>query len=178
MTPSQLSQIKFMTLFSTETTTEIQPTYQYWNPVGNPVSRNSTRGHEIPVTSYQMTSRTKSDVGFVPKVLFHYREIVVKNVFELFPTRHLVTGNAWILVLLLLTWFPTGFQYWILDRIRHSAVFGHKFDLWKLWRCHRIVNKIILTRVVKTTKSVDFTTYIRQQSSVVPCFHIYFVVTS
>ena len=92
-----------MTLFGAETILEIQTAYQYWNHVGNPVSRINTGVNVIPVTSYQMTSRTKSDTVSVPKVLFYYREIVVKNFFELFPTQHLVTGNAWTPVLLLLT---------------------------------------------------------------------------
>ena len=71
--PSQLSYIKFVTLFGTETILEIQPAYQYWNPVGIRVSRSSTGFNAIPLTTYQMTSRTKFDTVSLPKVLFHYR---------------------------------------------------------------------------------------------------------
>ena len=99
---------------------QIRCSYRYSIPVGIPVSRIGTGVNAIPVTSYQMTSRTKSDTVSIPNVLFYYREIVVINVFELFLTRHLVTGNAWRLVLLLLTLIPTVFQYWIPDRICDS----------------------------------------------------------
>ena len=149
---------------------------QYWNPVGIRVSRSSTGFNVILLTTYQMTSQTKSDTVWVPKVLFYYREIVVKNFFELFPTQHLVTGNTWIPVLLLLTWFPTGFQYWILDRIRHSTVFGHKFEMRKLWGYIMIVNKHNDTWVVKTTKTVDFTTNNRLSSSDIPLCSIQLLV--
>ena len=62
--PSQLSQIKFVTKNwqkRSQNAIEIQTAYQYWNRVGIHVSRSSTGSHTIPVTSYQMTSRTKSD---------------------------------------------------------------------------------------------------------------------
>ena len=110
--PSQLSQIKFVTKNwqkRSQNAIEIQSAYQYWNPVGIHVSRINTGFNAVPLTSYQMTSQTKSDTVLVPKVLFYYREIVVKNFFELFPTQHLVTGNAWTPVLLLHTWIPTAF---------------------------------------------------------------------
>ena len=51
LTPSQLSQIKFMTLTS-QNACKIRPIYQYWIRVGNAVSRSSTGAYAVPV--YQL----------------------------------------------------------------------------------------------------------------------------
>ena len=85
--PSQLSQIKFVTKNWqkwSQNAIEIQSAYQYWNPVGIHVSRINTGFNAVPLTTYQMTSRTKSDVGLLPKVLFYYREKRSKKLFRTF----------------------------------------------------------------------------------------------
>ena len=80
VSPSHLSQIGFVS--PSQNRCWIRSSIQYWNPVGIHVSRISTGFNMIPVTSYQMTSRTTLDAFYVLGVLFHYRKTVVIKMFR------------------------------------------------------------------------------------------------